>query len=64
MKTYNVTVRVSLLEYYEVEAASSEEALENWRYGQFLESGNEYLDTQPLHAEEVFARLTGCRYTG
>lgn len=53
MKTYIVTVRVSLLEYFEVEATSPEEAFENWRYGQFLESGDAYLDTQPLRAEEI-----------
>ena len=52
MKTYTVTVKVSLLEFYEVDADTPEEALENWDDGLFLGSDDTHLDAKSLKAEE------------
>ena len=51
MNTYTVTVRVSLLEYYRVEAATPEDAMENWQEGSFLGSDDTHLDAEPLKAK-------------
>lgn len=51
MKTYTVTVKVTLLEYYEVEAATADDALANWRDGRCLGTGDSHLDAEPLIAE-------------
>ena len=53
MKTYTVTVKVSLLEFYEVEAETREEALENWSDGVFVGSDDSHLDAEPLKAKEM-----------
>lgn len=50
MPTYTVTIRVSLLEHYEIEAATSEDALNNWRDGRFLSTDDTHLDAEPLRA--------------
>ena len=50
MKTYTVTVKVSLLEFYEVEAVTPDEAMENWQDGLFLGSDDTHLDAEPLKA--------------
>lgn len=50
MPTYTVTIRVSLLEHYEIEAATSEDALSNWRDGRFLSTDDTHLDAEPLRA--------------
>lgn len=52
MTTYTVTVKVSVLEFYRVEASTIEEALENWQDGVFLSSDDSHLDAEPLKAEE------------
>jgi hypothetical protein len=59
MNVYIVTVKVTLLEYYEVEAATPEEALESWRGGNLLGTDDTYLETEPLKAEEVTSTSTG-----
>jgi hypothetical protein len=59
MKTYNVTVKVSLLEFYKVEADTPEDALENWSDGQFLGSDDTHLDAEPLNATEATFRSGG-----
>lgn len=51
MRTYTVTVKVTLLEYYEVEAATADDALANWRDGWSLGTGDSHLDAEPLTAE-------------
>ena len=53
MKTYTVTVKVSLLEFYKVEAETAEEAIENWQDGVFLSSNDTHLDAAPLKATIV-----------
>ena len=53
MKTYTVTVKVSVLEFYEVEAETREEALDNWSDGVFVGSDDSHLDAEPLKAKEM-----------
>jgi len=53
MKTYTVTVKVSLLEFYKVEAETPEEAMDNWQDGVFLNSDDTHLDATPLKAKIV-----------
>lgn len=53
MKTYTVTVKVSLIEFYEVEAESPEEAMENWQDGVLLDSDDTHRDAEPLNAKEA-----------
>jgi hypothetical protein len=53
MKTYTVTVKVSLLEFYKVEAETAEEAMENWQDGVFLNSDDTHLEATPLKAKIV-----------
>jgi hypothetical protein len=59
MRTFTVTVKVSLLEYYQVEAATPEDAIENWHDGEFLTSDDTHLDAEPLKAEEATTASTG-----
>ncbi len=60
MKTFRVTVKVSLLEFYKVEAATADKALEEWQDGSFLGSDDTHLDAEPLSAREITLR-TGRR---
>ena len=53
MKTYRVTVRVQMLEFYEVRARNKEEALEYWAEGRFLGCDDETLATEPVKAVEA-----------
>ena len=59
MKAYTVTVKVSLLEFYKVEAATPEEAMENWQDGDFLGSDDTHLDAEPLKAKERVSNSSG-----
>jgi predicted RNase H-like HicB family nuclease len=52
MKTYTVTVKISLLEFYEVKAETPEEAMENWDDGVFLYSDDTFLDAKSLKVKE------------
>ncbi len=51
MNTYTVTVKISLLEYYRVETATPEYAMEDWQEGTFLGSDDTHLDAEPLRAK-------------
>lgn len=51
MRSYTVTVKVTLLEYYEVEAATADDALTNWRDGRCLGTGDAHLDAESLTVE-------------
>lgn len=53
MKAYTVTVKVTILETYEVEAETPELAMQNWRDGAYLGSSDTHIDAAPLSAEEV-----------
>lgn len=52
MKKYIVSVRTSVIEYYEVEAASADDAMQTWQEGRFLHTDDANLDAVPLRAEE------------
>ncbi len=56
MKTYIVTVKVQTIELYEVEAETSDEAMELWQDGKFL-----YQDLSRLESEAVRAKEKGAR---
>jgi len=62
MKTYTVTVKISLIEFYKVEAESPEEAMENWQDGVFLHSDDTHLDAEPLKAKEAASVSPGGRH--
>jgi hypothetical protein len=53
MKTYRVKVIIRILEFYEVEADSPEEAEEDYTFGRFLGSDEEALDNEVVGVEEV-----------
>lgn len=53
MPKYTVTVRTKSLEYYEVEADSADDAMENWQDGRFLATDFE----TSFEAEPFSARL-------
>jgi len=59
MKTYTVTVKVSVLEFYRVEAETTEEAMENWQDGVFVDSDDTHLDAEPLKAKERESNSSG-----
>jgi hypothetical protein len=48
MKTYRVKVKVTKYEYYQIEAISDRDALDNWGDGEFVNSTPE--ETQPIFA--------------
>ena len=51
MKTYIVTVQVHMLEYYEVEAETADEAMDLWQDGKFVGSDDSGLEAEPLEAK-------------
>lgn len=53
MKTYRVNIAVRVLETYEVEAESAEEAAESWCWGELARRDDEALDTELLAVKEV-----------
>ncbi len=53
MKTYRVTVKVQMLEFYEVRARNEKEALEYWAEGRLLGCNDEALASEPVKAVEV-----------
>jgi hypothetical protein len=52
MKTYIVTVKVAMLELYEVNATSPDEAMDIWSDGRFLRSVHADSHADVLNAEE------------
>jgi hypothetical protein len=50
MKTYIVTVKVQMLEHYEVEAETPDEAMDLWQEGKFLGADDAHLESEPLKA--------------
>lgn len=48
MPRYTVKVAVRILEFYEVNAASEQEASENWADGNLRHTSDEALDSQVL----------------
>ena len=53
MKTYRVTVMSRVLEFYEVEADSAEEAEEFYVLGHYLGCDEEALDNQIVSVKEI-----------
>ena len=56
MKKYRVTVKQTILEFYEVRAETAAEAKEYWMEGDFLGSDDTHLDSQPLKVVEIKKR--------
>lgn len=51
MKTYIVSVKCTVLDYYEIEAKSPDHAMEIWMEGRFLRTDEAYLQAEPVNAQ-------------
>jgi hypothetical protein len=56
MEAYIVTVRVHILEYYEVDAETADEAMDLWQDGKFVGANDYHLEAEPLNAKAKGAR--------
>ena len=52
MKTFIVTVKVQTIELYEVEAETSDEAIELWQDGELISQDFSRLEAEPVSAEQ------------
>ena len=52
MRTYIVTVKHTVLDYYEVEARSRDHAIEIWMEGRFTHTDEAYLVADPVDVIE------------
>jgi hypothetical protein len=48
MNSYTVTVKITMLEHYDVDAETPEDAAENWQDGQFIGSDDSCLDAEAI----------------
>ncbi len=56
LKTYIVTVKTTVLDYYEIEARSTYDATDRWMEGRFLHTDEAYLNTEPVDVIEKGVR--------
>ena len=55
MRKYEAKVAVKIIEFYEVEAASAEEAAGDWGLGDLVHTSDAFLDAEVLSVEEIQA---------